>query len=212
MEELHRFGRDVDDAEKNGKLESSRPNGARIEHSELVVTRNERHMRMTADDERCIFSAREAFCIGAEAWTVHRNVEKEDAEDHFVAAKDIERQHVGKVRGATIDVASNRKQGSNGLECCEHGQMADVPGVENGVRHKSCHMGPRLGMRCGMRIGDHREPQASVGARRNLRVTLLYVLTSHDRPTLHVVPPPVFERLRVGWPFFERQRQTAIAL
>jgi hypothetical protein len=72
--EVHLARAEVECAEDDRQLESARAYGAGVEHREVPVASDEWDVRVTADDERRIASARQARSVRAEAGAVDGDV------------------------------------------------------------------------------------------------------------------------------------------
>ncbi len=89
---------------------------------------------------------------------------EEHAEPWLIAFDDVEGESVGQTVGARVDVSSHRVDGSDAREGVEHGEVADVARVEDGVR---AHLGEQrlaASVRSGVRVGDDGEAQRAVFA------------------------------------------------
>jgi hypothetical protein len=62
--ERHAIAPHAHDAEQDRKLETPGTCRSRIEHGDAAVVIRERHVRMTADDERRVFLLREREHVG----------------------------------------------------------------------------------------------------------------------------------------------------
>jgi len=85
-------------------------------------------------------------------------VQEEDSQKTGVARDHIDRQQVGEIRRANVDVSANRKERRDGRELIEHGEIADVPGMQDDVRSLQAEVFRRRRVGSGMRVRDDCQP------------------------------------------------------
>lgn len=154
---------ELEHTENDGQRKTPRADRARIEDSDAAVQPDERNMRVAADEDIGGHSLGEPCGIGPQPGAVYADVKQQDAKDRLTAfgvvlCDDVDLEYVRQIGPAHVDVAPHGRERGDVAQGVEHGQIADISGVQDRVGSLGCDEAQAVRVRATVCVGNHGEP------------------------------------------------------
>ena len=153
-----------EEREGDRQAEATRTDRAGVEDREPVGFGDERHMRVTADDEIRVRSPGERANGREDARAIDAHVEEQDPQALTPAAAKRQDERVGEVGAGRIDVAAHDVQGGReGRELREDAEIADITGMQASPGRGGADEREGRRVRASVGIGHDGEGERPVG-------------------------------------------------